>query len=323
MKRIVFGLALLAGVTAFTASSHAAAPYPEQPIRIMIGFPPGGAIDTIGRLMAPRLSDRLGQSVIIENKPGAGGIIALQQLIKSEPDGYTVLMGTMGNLSISPGLVKDFNADMDKDVAAVTIAGASDMVLYANPGAPFKSVSEMVEYAKANPGKINFSSSGNGGLPHMAGELFQTATGTKLTHIPYSGSNPSVRDVVGGQVDITFEAIAIGLPFVQSGQLLALGTTGKERSPVMPDVPTIGEAVPGYEATNWFGVIVPGQTPTERIAVLQKAISDVLAEPEIKERLASLGVAADGRSSADTASYMAEERKRWMKVVEENNISIQ
>lgn len=323
MKKLACGLALAAGVAALLPAGPAGAAYPERPIRVMIGFPPGGAIDTIGRLIAPRLSERLGQSVVIENKAGAGGIIALQQLLKSEPDGYTVLMGTMGNLSISPGLVKDFNADMEKDVAAVTIVGASGMVLYANPKSPFKSVPEMIRYAKAHPEKINFSSSGNGGLPHMAGELFKTATGTELTHIPYSGSNPAVKDVVGGQVDVTFEATAIGLPFVQSGQLLALGTTGKERSPVMPGVPTIGESVPGYEVTNWYGVIVPGATPAERIATLQKAFADVLAEPEIKDRLASLGVTPDGRSPQEAAAYMNAERKRWMKVIKENNISTQ
>ncbi len=323
MKKFACGLALIAGVAAIVPSGQVNAAYPERPIRVMIGFPPGGAIDTIGRLIAPRLSERLGQSVVIENKAGAGGIIALQQLLKSEPDGYTLLMGTMGNLSISPGLVKDFNADMDKDVAAVTVVGASGMVLYANPKSPFKSVSELVSYAKAHPDEINFSSSGNGGLPHMAGELFKTATGAKLTHIPYSGSNPAVKDVVGGQVHVTFEATAIGLPFVQSGQLLALGTTGKERSPVMPDVPTIGESVPGYEVTNWYGVIAPGGTPPERIATLQKAFADVLAEPQIKDKLLSLGVTPDGRSSEDAAAYMSGERKRWMKVVKENNITTQ
>ncbi|VCU71942.1 Tripartite tricarboxylate transporter family receptor [Pigmentiphaga humi] len=303
------------------AWAPAAAAYPERPIRIVIGFPPGGAIDTIGRLIGPRLAERLGQSVVIENKPGAGGIVALQGIGKAEPDGYTVLMGTMGNLSISPGLVKDFSFDMEKDFAPVTVVASSVMVVYTHPSLPVRSVPELIAYAKANPDKVNFASSGNGGLPHMAGELFNSATGLKLVHVPYSGSAPAVKDVVAGQVQMTIEAPAIGLPFVQSGQLRALATTGRERSPVLPDVPTVAESVPGYEVTNWFGIVAPARTPADRIERLQKEIAVVLKEPEIRKRLDALGVAVVGSTPAQAGRYMAEERARWTKVIKDANIT--
>ncbi len=300
----------------------AAAAYPEHPVHIIIGFPPGGAIDTIARLMAPPLSQRLGQSIIVENRAGAGGIIAAQQVVRSDPDGCTVLMGTMGNLSISPMLVKDLNFDMDKDFTAVTVVASTAMVLYVNPKLPVHTVAELIAYAKANPNRVNFSSSGNGGLPHMAGEMFNSATGLKLLHVPYKGSAPSVSDVVAGQVQMTIEAPAIGLPLVQTGQLRALATTGSRRMAVLPDVATVAETVPGFEVMNWFGIVAPARTPADSIARLQQAIAAVLAAPGLQAKLAALGVDVVANTPQEAGKYMADERVRWAKVVKDAHITI-
>lgn len=316
MKRIPAVMALMV-----VAGAPALAAYPERPVRIIIGFPPGGAIDTIARLMGPPLAERLGQPVVIENKPGAGGVVAAQGVARADADGYTVLMGTMGNLSITPVLTKDLSYDMEKDFAPVTVVASSGFVLYVNPAFPARTVGELIAYAKANPGKVNFSSSGNGGLPHMAGELFNSATGLKLTHVPYKGSTPSVNDVIAGQVQMTFEATAIGLPFVQAGRLRVLATTGDQRLAVFPDAPTVAETLPGFSVTNWFGMVVPARTPQDRIDRLQKEIAVVLARPEIKERLDALGVAVVANPPAAAGRFMQEERARWAKVIRDANIT--
>jgi len=316
MKRILAVMALMV-----VTGAPALAAYPERPVRIIIGFPPGGAIDTIARLMGPPRAERLGQPVVIENKPGAGGVVAAQGVARADADGYTVLMGTMGNLSITPVLTKDLSYDMEKDFAPVTVVASSGFVLYVNPAFPARTVGELIAYAKANPGKVNFSSSGNGGLPHMAGELFNSATGLKLTHVPYKGSTPSVNDVIAGQVQMTFEATAIGLPFVQAGRLRVLATTGDQRLAVFPDAPTVAETLPGFSVTNWFGMVVPARTPQDRIDRLQKEIAVVLARPEIKERLDALGVAVVANPPAAAGRFMQEERARWAKVIRDANIT--
>lgn len=271
--------------------------------------------------MGPPLAERLGQPVVIENKPGAGGVVATQGVARAEADGYTVLMGTMGNLSITPVLTKDLSYDMEKDFAPVTVVASSGFVLYVNPALPARTVGELIAYAKANPGKVNFSSSGNGGLPHMAGELFNAATGLKLTHVPYKGSTPAINDVIAGQVQMTFEATAIGLPFVEAGRLRALATTGDRRLAVFPDAPAVAETLPGFSVTNWFGMVVPARTPQDRIDRLQKEIAVVLARPEIKERLDALGVAVVASPPEAAGRFMREERSRWAKVIRDANIT--
>jgi len=315
-------LILLAALLAWGAGPAHAQTYPERGITIVIGFPPGGAIDTIARVMGPKLSQRLGQPVVIENKPGAGGIIATQMVARAPADGYTVLFGTMGNLSITPVLMHDLQFDMKKDFAPVTLVASSGFVLYVHPQFPPRTVKELIDYAKAHPGQVNFSSSGNGGLPHMAGELFNSSTGLKITHVPYKGSAPSVNDVVAGQVQMTFESAAIGLPFVKAGRLRALATTGEKRLPVYPDVPTVAETVPGFTVTNWFGMVVPAGTPQDRIEKLQQGIAGALADPEVKETLAKLGVDGVGNRPAEFGAYMQAESERWAGVIKEAGIRV-
>ena len=296
--------------------------FPTRAIRIIIGFPPGGAIDTIARVMAPKMAADLGQSVVVENKPGAGGVIGMQSVARAEPDGYTVFMGTMGNFSITPAIVKDLPYNVQKDFSPVTEVASSGFVIYVNPELPIKTVPELIAYAKANPGKLNFSSSGNAGLPHMAGEMFASAAGIKMTHVPYKGSSPSVNDVVAGQVQLTFEAVAVGLQHVNAGRLRALATMGPQRLAVMPNVPTVAETIPGFNVTNWFGMAVPAGTPVDRIARIQKSVADALKQPDVLTTLKSLGVDPVGDSPAQFGAYIQQELNRWQKVIAEGNIKL-
>jgi len=297
--------------------------FPNRAIHIIIGFPPGGAIDTIARVLAPKMSADLGQSVVVENKAGAGGVIGMQAAARAEPDGYTVFMGTMGNFSITPAVVKDLPYNVVKDFAPVTLVASSGFVIYVNPQLPFKTVPELIAYAKANPDKLNFSSSGNAGLPHMAGELFASSAGIKMTHVPYKGSAPSVNDVMAGQVQLTFEAVAVGLPHVKSGRLRALATMGPERLAVLPDVPAVAESIPGFNLTNWFGMAVPAGTPEARINRIQKSVADALKQPEVLATLQSLGVDPVGDTPAQFGAYIKAEQQRWQKVMAEGNIKIE
>jgi tripartite-type tricarboxylate transporter receptor subunit TctC len=300
----------------------AAQTYPNRSVNIVIGFPPGGAIDTIARVMAPKMSADLGQPVVIENKAGAGGVIGMQSVARAEPDGHTVFMGTMGNFSITPALVKDLPYNVAKDFAPVTQVASSGFMLYVNAALPIKTVTELIAYAKANPGKTNFSSSGNGGLPHMAAEMFASTAGIKMTHIPYKGSAPSVNDLIAGQVQLTFEAVSIGLPHVKSGKLRALATTGLQRLDVLPDVPTVAETIAGFNVTNWFGMAVPAKTSSERIARLNQSVVKALQDPEVKKTLASLGVNPVGDSPTEFGAYIQSEFVRWQKVINDANIKL-
>ena len=322
MKRM-FG-ACLAGLLAFTAAAAMAADaYPSRPIRIVIGFPPGGAIDTIARVMAPRMAESMGQSVVVENRPGAAGMIGAQSVARAEPDGYTVFMGTMGNFSITPTLMPAAGVDMAKDFDPVTLVASSGFVMYVNPQLPVKTVGELIDYAKARPGTVHFSSSGNGGLPHMAGELFNSAAGLKMVHVPYKGSSPSVNDLVAGQVQLTFEAAAIGIPFVQAGRLRAIATTGEKRLAALPDVPTVTETLPGFTVTNWFGMAVPAGTPPAVIDRLQKEVHKALHLPEVSASLQAQGVEPVGNTPQAFGAYVKEETARWAKVIKDANIVVQ
>jgi tripartite-type tricarboxylate transporter receptor subunit TctC len=300
----------------------AAQTYPNRSVNIVIGFPPGGAIDTIARVMAPKMSADLGQPVVIENKAGAGGVIGMQSVARAEPDGHTVFMGTMGNFSITPALVKDLPYNVAKDFAPVTQVASSGFMLYVNAALPIKTVTELIAYAKANPGKTNFSSSGNGGLPHMAAEMFASTAGIKMTHIPYKGSAPSVNDLIAGQVQLTFEAVSIGLPHVKSGKLRAVATTGLQRLDVLPDVPTVAETIAGFNVTNWFGMAVPAKTSPERIARLNQSVVKALQDPDVKKTLASLGVNPVGDSPTEFGAYIQSEFVRWQKVINDANIKL-
>lgn len=317
MAKLIAATALVLQAGAVMAQS-----YPSKPITIVLGFPPGGAIDIIARQIAPKMSADLGQPVVVENKPGAGGVIGMQSVARAEPDGYTVFMGTMGNFSITPVLNKDLPYNVQKDFSPITQVASSGFVLYVNTQLPVKNVAELIAYAKANPDKMNFSSSGNGGLPHMAAEMFNSAAGVKMTHVPYKGSAPSIQDLMAGQVQLTFEAVAIGLPHVQAGKLRALATTGSQRLSVLPDVPIVAETIQGFSVTNWFGMAAPANTPADRINRLQKAVADALKQSDVKQKLAQLGVDPVADSPNQFGAFIQSETNRWAKVIQDANIKM-
>ena len=274
------------GILCFaTFSAHAqsiASTYPNKPIRIVIGFPPGGGIDIVARMMAPKLTEVLGQSVVIDNRPGANGVLGMDAVAKSAPDGYTIFLGTLGNLSVNPNFYPNLPFNFDKQFMALTQIASVPFLLVVNPALPVKTMAEFIAYAHANPGKLNYSSSGTGGLPHLAGELLSSMTGVDMVHIAYKGSAPSISDVISGQVQFTFEAGAPLLPHVKSGRLRALASTGKERLGVLPDVPALGESLPGYLIVNWYGMVLPMGTPKEAVARLNTQIAKVLSLPDIR-----------------------------------------
>ena len=311
----VWALALL-----LMSSAAMAQGFPSKPLRIIIGFPPGGAIDIIARTMAPKMSADLGQPVVVENRAGAGGVIGMQSVAKAEADGHTLFMGTMGNFSITPALVKDLPYNVLKDFAPVTHVASSGFVLYVNPKLPVKNVRELIAYAKANPQGVNFSSSGNGGLPHMAGEMFNAAAGIRMPHVPYKGSAPSVADVIGGQVQLTFEAVAIGLPHVRSEKLRALAVTDLQPMGVLPGVPTVADALPGFNVKNWFGMAAPAGTPADRIARVQRSVALALRDPEVAKTLAGLGVDPVADPPAQFGAYIRSESERWQKLISDAGI---
>lgn len=295
--------------------------FPSKPVRIVIGFPAGGAIDLVGRIIAPKLSEALGQPVVVDNRPGANGLLAMDAVAKAAPDGHTMFLGTLGNLSINPSLYPNPQLNIDKQFTPLMLLTSVAFVLYANPALPVTSVAELVAYGKANPDKLNYSSSGKGGLPHLAGELFSSAVGVKMTHVAYKGSAPSINDVMGGQVQFTFESAAIGLQHLKTGRLRALASTGLKRPAFLPDVPTVAETLPGFEVVNWFGLVLPAGTPREVIARLNTEITKVLAIPEVREKLIAQGTDPVGGTPEAFGAFIQSETSKWARIIKQGNIT--
>ncbi len=316
-SRAALALFLAAAVSASAALAQS---FPGRPVRILIAFPPGGAIDIVARIMSPRLAERLGQPVLVENRPGAGGLVGTELAAKAAPDGHTIFFGTLGNLSVNPLLYAKLPFDISRDFAPLTQVVSTAFMLYVNPAFPPRSVAELIALAKSRPGAINYSSSGNGGAPHLAAELFNSMAGVKIVHVPYKGSSPSVTDVIGGQVQLTFESLAIGLPQVKSGKLRAIAALGPRRVAQLPEVPTVGETLKGYDVTNWFGMVVPAATPREIVARLHGDILAVLRIPEVRENLVAQGTDPVGSSPEEFAAFMKSEAAKWARVIKEANI---
>lgn len=309
-------LHLAAAAAAFAAGPRIAwaQTYPVRPLRWIVGFPPGGGADTVARIMGPWLSERLGQQVIIENRPGASTNIAAQAVVNSPPDGYTLLFygaSTVVNISIFHNL--PFN--VQRDIAPVSGLVAYPMVLVAHPSVPAKTVAELIAHAEANPGKVTMASFGTGSASHLAGELFKMMAGINMVHVPYRGGAPMVTNLIGGQVQVGFDVMVTSLPHARSGALRALGAAGKNRFDMLPDVPSIAETLPGYEARTWAGVGVPNGTPLEIIARLSREINAGLANPTIKARLAEVGTIPMIFTAAEFGTYIAAESEKWAKVV--------
>ncbi|MSQ71354.1 MAG: tripartite tricarboxylate transporter substrate binding protein [Betaproteobacteria bacterium] len=291
---------------------------------MLVGFAPGGAADIIGRIVTPRLSEALKQSVVIDNRAGASGIIATEMAARAAPDGYTLLVGTMTTHAIAPGLYKTLPYDAVKDFAPVVYLGSIPLMMSVSATLPVSSVKEFIALAKAAPGKYTFATAGNGTPPHLAGELFKLKTGIDLVHVPYKGTAPAVADLVSGQVSITIDGVAVQVPHVKSGKLRALATATEKRLAPLPDVPTFGEqGYAGLEMSLWYGVFAPSATPGTIVARLNAEISRVLAMPEVRQRLAELAVEPGGGTPEQFGAFMQTETKRWALVVQQANIKVE
>jgi tripartite-type tricarboxylate transporter receptor subunit TctC len=318
MQRITAIVAMLAG--AALAWPAAAQTFPAKPVRIIVAFPPGGGVDIVARTMGPRLTEIWRQPIVVENRPGASGVIGTEVAARSAPDGYTLFIGTLGNLTANQYLYPKMPVDPLRDLAPLTQVVAVHFVMTAHPSLPARNVKELIALARARPGQINYASSGPGGAPHLGAELFKSMTRVDMVHVPYKGSGLSFIDLLAGQVSLTCDSQLQSLPYIKAGRLRALAVLGGKRSPLLPDVATVGETVPGYELTNWFGMTVPAATPAELVSKLYADIAKVLQQPDFKEKIAGMGADVVGSTPAQFGAFMQSESAKWGKVIREANI---
>jgi tripartite-type tricarboxylate transporter receptor subunit TctC len=320
MKRRRF-LHLAAGAVALPALSRLASAqtYPSRPVHWIVSFAAGGPNDVVARIIGQYLSDHLGQQFVIENRPGAGGNVGMQSVLSSAPDGYTIAF-VGPNYAINPALYEKLPFDFIRD--SVPVAGTMRLanVMEVHPAVPANNVAEFIAFAKANPGKINFASGGVGTSPHLSGELLKTMTGINLVHVPYRGTAPALSDLLAGQVQVLFDNIPGSIGHIRSGKVRALGVTGSKRVAAIPEVPTIGETVPGYDVSIWYGIAAPRGTPPEIVAKLNQAVNAVLADPKLQARLAELGGEPMPTTPAQFGKLVAEETERWGKLIRAANI---
>ena len=309
-------LHLAAGAAALSAMSRVAMAqaYPSRPVRIVVGFPAGGGADIVARLIGQWLSERLGQQLIVENRPGAGSNIAAEAVVRAPPDGYTLLLVTLPTNAINAALYDKLSFNFVRDIAPIAGLTRDPNVLEVNPALPVKTVPEFIAYLKANPSKINMASSGVGSAQHVAGALFIAMTGLQMNHVPYRGAAPALTDLLSGQVQVYFDVTTSSIEHIRAGRLRALAVTTATRSEALPDLPTVGEFVPGYEASNVRGLGAPRNTPAEIIERLNKEINTALVDPKIKTRLADLGATALAFTPADFGKLIADDTEKWGKV---------
>jgi tripartite-type tricarboxylate transporter receptor subunit TctC len=297
--------------------------FSSRPIRLVIGFPPGGGIDILARLMAPKMAERLGQPVVVDNRPGANGVIATQGVAQSEPDGHTILFGTTGNLAVNPALYARPGFDLERDFTPLSHVASLAFVLVVNPSVPANSLKELIDLAKARPGEISFGSSGNGGLPHLSGELLNLQAGIRTVHIPYRGSAPAFTDLISGQVQFLFDALAIAQPHIESGRLRPLATTGPTRIAALPDVPLAKETLPNFEVVNWYGMVVRAGTSAEIVSRLHQEVAHALRQPDVAERAASLDLDLVGSTPEQFGAFQLEEIAKWGEVIRTAKIKVE
>lgn len=313
-RRQFLHLAAAAAVLPAVSRFAWAQTYPARPVRLILGYPPGGSADITARLIGQWLSERLGQPFVLENRPGAGTNLATDAAVRAAPDGYTLLLVAPAN-AINATLYDKLNHNFIRDIAPVAGIIRFPNVMEVNPSVPVKTVPEFIAYAKANPGKLNMASSGNGSTIHMSGELFKMMTGVDLVHVPYRGGALALTDLIGGQVQVMFDNLPTSAEYIKAGKLRGLAVTSAIRSDVLPDLPTVGDFVPGYEASAWYGLGAPKDTPPEIIDKLNKAVNAILADPKAKARFADLGASLLPGSPADFGKLNADETEKWGKVV--------
>lgn len=299
--------------------SHAQALH-AKPVRLVIGFPAGGPIDTAARVIAPHLTEGLGQPVIVDNRAGANGIIATDIVAKAAPDGHTLLFGTTGNLAINPSLYAQLPFNVLRDFAPVSHVASSSSLIYVHPSVPVKTLPELIAYARANPGKTHYSSSGSGGVPHLAGELLNIAAKIKTVHVPYKGTAPAFSALLGGEVQYAVSAVISGLQHVKSGRLRAVATTTPKRIALLPDLPTASETLPGFEVDNWYGLVAPAGTPRGAVTQLHKEIARALTIPAVHEKLVTQGIEPVGSAPEAFDAFMKAEIRKWSQVIQHAQI---
>ena len=329
MRRVLmFRLLAMAIVASVGLSTAHAQSWPSKPVRIIVPFPPGGTTDIVARSLGVELQKMWGQPVIIENRAGAGGNVGAEAVAKSPNDGYTLLMGTVGTHAINAPLFAQAGNKMPfdpvKDFVPITLAAGVPNVMVVNPKVPVNSVSEFIAYAKANPGKLNMASSGNGTSIHLTGELFKTMTGTYMVHLPYRGSAPAVSDLLAGNTDVMFDNLPSALPHIKAGKLKALAVTSRARSPALPNVPTIEEAAKlnGFDASSWFGLFAPAGTSRTIVDKIQADVAKALAMPEVRERFVAQGAQPSGSTPDQFAAFIRAETDKWTKVVKISNAKV-
>lgn len=318
LKRILFAIAI---VFAAAAPAFGQDDYPNKPVRFILPFPPGGGTDSLARILAEKMSESMGEQVIVDNRPGAAGNIASDSVAKSRPDGYTVLLGFSSALTVNPSLYEDLAFSIDEDFEPVVLIADAQYILVAHPSLGVKTVEELVAYAKEHPGELNFSSSGIGGPLHLSAELFMNRADIRMVHIPYGGGGPAAKAVIGGEVDVLFGSVAAVQEQVESGNLVALATTGLKRSSAMPDLATLDElGYEGFNVTSWYSLLVPAGTPQEAKDTLREEVVKALENPDVKEQLANRGLTPIGGNAEALAKLIDEETKVWAEVIERADI---
>lgn len=314
--RFRFALLLLA----LLAGAAAAQDYPNRAIRLIVTFPPGGGADIVARVLAPHLTEQLGQQIVIDNRSGASGIIGLELAAKSPPDGYTLVVGISGTLAINPSMFPKLPYDSIRDFAPISLVAVGPNMLVVHPSLPVKSVPELIAFAKQRPGKLSYASSGIGGAPHLAGELFKYMAGVDIVHVPYKGAAPATTDVLGGHVPMMFAGMGAAMPHIETGKLRPMGVAGPQRSSRLPAVPAIAEFLPGFSAETWFGILAPRGTAPVIVGRLSAAIKTAASRRDVKEQLLSGGYEVQLSTPAEFADYIASEVKKWAQVIKATGI---
>lgn len=324
MQRRIFCLAMAAATLLAAAPASATDTYPDRPVTLVVPFPPGGPTDAMARRLAEGLKSQLGQTVVVENRAGAGGNIGAEYVANAKPDGYTLLFGTSGPLAINVSLYKRQQYDPQKSFAPIIRIGHLPNILTVHPSVPVNNVQELIAYAKKNPDKLSYASSGNGASSHLAGILFNKMADTKILHVPYKGTGPALNDLLGGQVSMSFTDILTALPHVQAGTLRAIGLASAERSDALPDLPTIAEqGLPGYDVSVFFGIVAPRGTPAEVATKLNQAFIATLADPGVKETLHKQGIVeADDKTPEGLATFIDAQVPKWRTIVQQANVAL-
>jgi tripartite-type tricarboxylate transporter receptor subunit TctC len=321
-SRLLFFLSVL--LLGFGFNQHAGAQdYPIKPVRLVVPFPAGGGSDNVGRVLAQKLSEVLGQQVFVDNRAGAGGSIGTEAVVRSSPDGYTLVLASTSEIAVNPAIYSKLGYDTLKDLAPVAMVASSPMVLIVSPSLPVKSIGDFIALAKAKPGQLNVASAGNGSFTHLAGELFRSMTGLTWTHVPYKGAPPAIGDLAGGRVDAMFSTMPAAMGSIKGALVKAIAVSSKTRMPTLPDVPTVIEAgVPGYEPEYWYGVFVPAATPKEVVAKLADAVAKSVQSPDVAANLERQGASPATMTQPQFANYVKEEAAKWGKVVKDSGAKL-